>query len=93
MNFKCWLESRGEGPQLAQRYAGAVAGVISRWACEAGLVKQSLYEITRADAFYPIAQAIRRQAVFDARNTVSKGEYNAALNAYHDYLKAIHKIR
>ena len=89
MNFERWLISTGHSQAKASRYASAIAGVISNWAAKSGLVKQSLYEITRSDDFASVAKAIRQLAVYEARNTVTKGMYNAALNAYADYLVAI----
>jgi hypothetical protein len=88
MNFERWLISTGQPRRTASRYASAIAGVVSSWAAKSGLVKQSLYEITSPDDFAPVAKAIRQLAVYEARNTVTKGIYNAALNAYADYLQS-----
>lgn len=86
MNFEKWLVSIGKSPKTAKNYASAIAGSLSLWASEAGLVKQSLHEVNTTDDFQQACKAIRQLAIYDARNTVGKGMYNAALNTYADYL-------
>ncbi len=86
MNFEDWLLSTGKPASMSRKYARAISGVMSRWASEAGLVKQSLYEIETVAAFESACRDIRRLGVFEARNTIGKGMYSAALHAYTEYL-------
>lgn len=86
MNFERWLISVGKSPKTAKNYSGAIAGGLSTWAAEAGLVKQSLHELGTSDDFRRVAGAVRQLAIYDARNTRGNGMYNAALNTYADYL-------
>ena len=86
MTFEHWLTSIGKSPKTAKNYSGAIAGGISSWAAEAGLVKQSLHEIQTAEEFHGTCEAIRQLPIYLARNTVGKGMYDAALNTYADYL-------
>ena len=89
MNFEQWLTSIGKSPKTAKDCAGAIAGGLSSWAADAGLVRQSLHELTTVDDFLQACVGIRQLAIYDARNTRGKGMYNAALNTYADYLSDI----
>jgi len=89
MSFEQWLVTIGRSPKTAKNYAGAVAGGLSSWAVEAGLVKQSLHELTTVNDFRQVCEGIRRLPIYEARNTVGKGMYSAALNTYADYLAEI----
>jgi hypothetical protein len=86
MNFEQWLLSIGKSPKTAKNYSGAITGGLSSWAAEASLVNASLQEIVGVNAFRLVSERIRELAVYEARNTVGKGMYNAALNHYEDYL-------
>ncbi len=86
MNFEVWLTRIGKSPKTAKNYSGAIAGGLSTWAAEAGLVKQSLHELKTTDDFRCVAKALRQLAIYDARNTRGKGMYSAALNTYADYI-------
>ncbi len=89
MNFEQWLISIGKSPKTAKNYSGAIAGGLSTWALQAGLVKQSLQELNTVDEFLQVCIGVRKLAIYEARNTVGKGMYNAALNIYADYLAEI----
>ncbi len=89
MNFQSWLTSIGKSPKTAKNYSGAISGGLSSWAAKEGLVSQSLHELTTTDEFHRVAQAIRQLAIYDARNTVGKGMYSAALTNYADYLSDV----
>lgn len=91
MDFEHWLTSIGKSPKTAKNYAGAISGGLSRWAAEAGLVKQSLQELKSVNEFRYACERLRELPIYQARNTVGKGMYNAALNTYADYLAAISK--
>ncbi|MCP5122748.1 MAG: HNH endonuclease [Pseudomonadales bacterium] len=86
MNFEHWLTSIGKSPKTAKNYSGAIAGGLSSWAAEAGLVNQSLHELQCVDDFREACDKLRQLPMYLARNTVGKGMYNAALNTYADYL-------
>ncbi|PLW83241.1 hypothetical protein CWI75_07485 [Kineobactrum sediminis] len=86
MHFEDWLVSIGKSAKTAKSYSGAIFGVMSTWAAKAGLVHQSLQEIKSVEAFDSVRLGIRQLAIFDARNTVGKGMYSAALNTYAEYL-------
>ena len=86
MTFESWLTPIGKSPKTAKDYAGAISGGLSTWAAQAGLVKQSLHELPTVSEFRRVAKLVRQLPIYEARNTVGKGMYNAALNTYADYL-------
>jgi predicted restriction endonuclease len=86
MNFEKWLVSIGKSPKTAKNYASAIAGGLSRWAADAGLVNGSLHNIKTVSEFRQVSEGLRELDIYEARNTVGKGMYNAALNTYSDYL-------
>tara|TARA_R110000823_G_scaffold295738_3_gene415590 strand:+ start:40604 stop:41305 length:702 start_codon:yes stop_codon:yes gene_type:complete len=86
MNFEQWLASLGKSPKTAKNYSMAIAGSLSKWAAQAGLVRESLHEFTTVEEFRQACEGIRQLAIYEARNTVGKGMYNAALNTYADFL-------
>jgi predicted restriction endonuclease len=89
MNFEQWLASIGKSPKTAKNYSGAIAGSLSKWAAEAGLIRQSLHELTTVNEFRQACEGIRQLAIYEARNTVGKGMYNSALNTYADFLAEV----
>ena len=62
MTYEHWLTSIGKSPKTAKNYSGAIAGGLSSWAAEAGLVNQSLYEL---DPFNGLLLLPNLDKVFD----------------------------
>lgn len=89
MDFETWLLNVGKSAKSAKSYAGAVSGVISNWAIEAGLTKRSLLEIHSAKKLSELLPKISGIDIFKARNTKGKGMYSSALKAYAEYLADI----
>lgn len=91
------IEHELEGPRVfvqvvertAKSYTGAISGVISTWAMEAGITGRRLLEIRSAKKLSRIISKINEIDVFQDRNTKGKGMYSSALNAYGDYLADI----
>jgi len=86
MNFQTWLKNTGKSPRSAKSYSGAISGVMSDWATQAGLVNESILEITSPKQLEAIAEKLSQVDIFVARNTKGNGMYSAAMNAYLDYL-------
>ncbi|RLA39932.1 MAG: HNH endonuclease, partial [Gammaproteobacteria bacterium] len=89
MNFEQWLVSIGKSHKTAKNYSGAIKGGLSNWSVEAGLVEGSLSEIATIDDFRQVCHGLRQLDIYQARNTVGNGMYNAALNSYTDYLAEV----
>jgi predicted restriction endonuclease len=89
MDFETWLIRVGKSARSAKSYAGAVSGVISTWAIDAGLTNCSLIEIQSAKQYSQLVNNIKNIEIFQARNTKGNGMYSSALNAYADYLADI----
>ena len=86
MNFETWLLHIGKSPRSATSYAGAISGVMSTWAKEAGLVSDSLLAITSPKQLSIIAKGLAAVDIFINRNSKGNGMYSAALKAYGEYL-------
>jgi hypothetical protein len=89
MNFESWLQHIGKSPRSAKSYAGAISGVMSSWAKDAGLIDKSLLEVRDSKALRDIALALSKIEIFVQRNTKGNGMYSAALNKYKEYLTDI----
>lgn len=88
MPFESYLVSVGKSEKTARNYAGAIRGPISAWANENGLTNKALMDFDQLLEFETIAAGIRRLDIYSERNTVGKGMYNAALNAFAEFLAA-----
>jgi len=84
--FDDYLQGIGKSVKTAKNYSGAVFGPISKWAVDNGLITNSIAEIDNLKSFEVLAQHIRKLDIYKERNSVGNGMYNAALNAYADYL-------
>ena len=89
MNFETWLQHIGKSQRTARSYAGAVTGVMSAWAREAGLVTESLLEIQNYRILQQVSSSLTELDIFFQRNTNGNGMYSAALRNYEDYLRDI----
>jgi predicted restriction endonuclease len=89
MNFKHWLLQIGKSERSASSYSGAVSGVISSWAREAGLVQDNLSDIQSIKEFAVLTDAIKQLELFKQRDTKGKGMYSAALNHYAAYIEDV----
>lgn len=89
MDFETWLLRVGKSARSAKSYAGAVSGVISTWAMEAGLTNSSLMEIRSTKQLSQLVDKIKDIEIFQVRNSRGNGMYSSALNAYSDYLADI----
>lgn len=87
MSFELWLESIGKSSKTAKNYSGAITGSLSIWAKDAGLIRGSLNDVKTTSDFREMSEKIRRLEIYQARNSRGKGMYNAALNAYAEYLE------
>ena len=89
MDFETWLLKVGKSERSARSYAGAVSGVISTWAMEAGLTDCSLMDMRSVKQYSELINKISNIEIFQTRNTKGKGMYSSALNAYASYLADI----
>jgi len=89
MNFQTWLINTGKSKKSAKNYSGAITGVMSNWAKEAILVKDSLLEITSTKQLQSISKKLSNLDIFIARNTKGNNMYSSALKAYSEYLADI----
>jgi len=89
MDFETWLLKVGKSERSAKSYAGAVSGVISTWAMEAGLTDCSLMDIRSTKQWSELTNKINDIEIFQTRNTKGKGMYSSALNAFAGYLADI----
>ena len=85
-NFESYLRNIGKSEKTARNYAGAIRGPISNWALDNQLTKQSLVEFVDVLKFESVAASIRQLDIYAERNRVGKGMYNAALNAFSQFL-------
>jgi predicted restriction endonuclease len=84
--FYRWLIVIGKSEKTAKSYVGAIKGTISNWADESSITSQNLISIQSFSKIHGIAEQLAKYEAFQAQNTKGKGMYNAALNAYLEFL-------
>ena len=89
MNFEAWLLNVGKSERSAKSYSGAVSGVISNWAIDAGITNCALTDLRTVKEYIKVVDEIKSIPIFQARNAKGNGMYSSALNAYRDYLADI----
>ena len=72
MDFKTWLLKVGKSERSAKSYAGAMSGVITTWAIEAGLTDRSLMGIRSAKQYSEIVSKIKKIEIFRYILTLEK---------------------
>lgn len=86
MTFEDWMRYRGLAESSIVKYEGAVSGVMSEWAMEAGLLDGPLVTIHSHARFLAIAAKLRELPIYQERNVRGHNMYNSALNKYAEYL-------
>ena len=89
MDFENWLIHIGKSKRTAKSYAGALSGVMSIWAKEAGLTDQNLDQFLSANDFIEIVRGLEKTEIYQARNTKGKNMYSSALKAYTAFIADI----
>jgi len=84
--FYRWLITIGKSEKTAKSYVGAIKGTISNWANEGNIASQNLISIQSFSKIHGIAEQLAKYEAFQSQNTKGKGMYNAALNAYLEFL-------
>lgn len=84
--FETYLKNIGKSAKTARNYSGTIVGPISQWAMENGLIECSIAEIEDLVDFEKVARGIRQLEIYLERNRVGNGMYNAALNAFSQFL-------
>lgn len=86
MRFEKWLQQIGKSERTAHSYAGAIAGAISEWGMDAGVLDQPLTHIQSLHVFNELAEQIKQLDTFQQHNARGNNMYSAALNQYAAYL-------
>jgi hypothetical protein len=81
-SFYNWLVNIGKTEKTAHNYSRAIAGAMSKWGVKEGIIFHSLLEIDSMTKLALVSQEIRNLPIYEQRNTVGKGMYSAALNAF-----------
>lgn len=82
MDFKQWIIDSGRSEKTAKNYHSAIAGSISNWARDAGLVTDSLFEVQNPKDLENLIEQIKELDEFIANNSRGKSMYSAALKRY-----------
>lgn len=84
--FLRWMLSTGRAEKTAQNYLQAIRGSMSTWASEEGITQKNLIAYTGYSTFQSVAEKIAQYDAFKGFNKRGNGMYQAALNAYRDFL-------
>lgn len=87
MDFKQWIIDSGRSEKTAQNYHSAIAGSISNWARDAGLVTDSLLEVRNPKDLENLIEQIKELDAFIANNSRGNSMYSAALKRYLAFLE------
>jgi putative restriction endonuclease len=85
MNYKDWLIQVGKSAATADKYSRAVAGVISRWAMDAGLSSRYIDQVHSITELVKIYDGLQKVDIYIERNKSNKNIYDCALKAFIDY--------
>ena len=77
--FEQWLIDNGKSLNTAGKYAGAVNGLLSRYAIGNSIVDAPLFDYEGPISIVKIAHEIRELEPFKTKNKIGKGMYSAAL--------------
>ena len=80
------MHHRGLSVSSVKKYEGAIRGVISEWAIDAGLIEGPLTALLSKVSFDAIAPKIRELPIYQERNTRGHNMYNSALLKFSEYL-------
>lgn len=86
MNFYDSMLAAGLSASSAAKYRGAIEGVLSQWAIEAGLTPSPLTSITNLRNWVQVDAGLRRLPIFKERDVTGHHMYTASLLAYLAYL-------
>ena len=87
MTFEQWMILRGLSESTAEKYAGAVAGVLSEWAKETGLLHGPILAMESLSRYEDVAAELAKLPVFVERNERGHNMYSSALARFGSYLK------
>jgi hypothetical protein len=87
MTFKDWLVLRGLSASTAEKYAGAVAGPLSDWAMEHGILAGPLLAIESPAKYETVSAKLSELPIFRERNERGHHMYSAALARFEGYLR------
>jgi hypothetical protein len=86
MEFQDWLLAEGLSLSTAKKYAGALAGSLSKWGIDNEITSTSIAQIRDPNEFTILAGLIKATDIFSERNTRGNGMYAATLESYSRYL-------
>ena len=87
MTFEEWMRYRGLSESSVKKYEGAIAGAMSEWAFEGGVLEGPLTSIQSPTQFDSICIKLRALPIYQERNERGHNMYSSALNKYAEYLK------
>jgi hypothetical protein len=86
VNFQDWLLTEGLSLSTAKKYAGALAGPLSKWGIDSEITSTPIAQIRDCSEFTILAGLIKATDIFSERNTRGNGMYAATLHSYSRYL-------
>ena len=89
MKFEKWLTNIGKSQKTAENYSKAIAGSMSEWARDSGLIANSLLDITSPKEIASLELQLATVSIFMERNRKGNGMYSAALKKYREYLSDV----
>jgi putative restriction endonuclease len=84
--FDLWLGESSLASSTQRDYYRAIEGRISDWAREAGIIEDSVLDITDADDFDTVRTRIEKLEIYQERNSKENNRFSAALSKFSDYL-------
>ena len=86
MRFDSWMRKTGLSESSVLKYLGAIEGVLSEWALDAGIISGSILDIKNTNKFDSAVINIQQIPIFQERNDTGHNMYSSALNKYSEYL-------
>lgn len=80
------MYSTGLSKSSVLKYLGALEGVLSDWAHDAGLIQGSILDIKSKTNFDALVIKVHKLPIFQECNNTGHNMYSSALNKYSEYL-------
>jgi hypothetical protein len=85
--FDVWLERSGLAAKTQRDYYRALEGRISVWARDAGIIGDSIFDVSGSEEFASIRSRIETLGIFRDRNAKENYRFSAALARFTEYLE------
>ncbi len=90
--FIRWMRLNKRSESTISKYASALKGSLSKWACDAKITDRNLVTMTSYFEYKAVATKLRNVEEFKQKDKSGKGMYSAALNWFEAFLSDVTQL-